>query len=60
MFFYLCVKSKLMIHNMVFKRMKEFIKQLRNGENVIPHEFRHGIDTLNQSLHLLSSAPDSC
>ena len=49
-----------MIHNMVFKRMKEFIKQLRNSENVIPHEFRHGIDTLNQSLHLLSSAPDSC
>jgi len=49
-----------MIHNMVFKRMKEFIKQLRNGENVIPHEFQHGIDTLNQSLHLLSSAPDPC
>lgn len=31
-----------------------------HGENVIPHKFRHGIDTLNQSLHLLSSAPDPC
>lgn len=49
-----------MIHNMVFKRMKEFIKQLRSGENVIPHEFRHGIDTINQSLHLLFSAPEPC